>query len=463
MKLSALNPGKIHIIGIGGIGMSGIAEILHLNGHEVQGSDMTLSANVERLQKKGINVFLGHHPDHITGVSVVVYSTDVPLDNVEILAARQQNIPIINRAEMLAELMRFYGTIAISGSHGKTTTTSLIGSVLETANWDPTIINGGIVNAYGTNTRVGRGEWMVVEADESDGTFVKVPATIAVITNIDAEHLNYYGSFENLIAHFERFIYQIPFYGFAVLCHDHPIVASLIPKIKDRHYISYGLSSEAQVRATNISQTSKGMCFDVTIRGNQETLVLENIQITLHGEHNVLNSLSAIAVAHYLGISHQDIRSALLHFQGVKRRFTITGNVNGITVIDDYAHHPQEIQAVLKAAKGMVPGRIFTVMQPHRYSRLKDLFPEFVESFKNTDYLYVAPLYSAGETLVPGFDHQVLAKAIQEKGYVPTETTGSLQELVTQLKTQLKEGDYVIFMGAGTITKWAYEFPDLLD
>ncbi len=462
MKLSALSPGKIHIIGIGGIGMSGIAEILHLKGHDVQGSDISSSPNVERLQKKGIKVFVGHDKNHVNGASVVVYSTDVPLDNVEILEARAQGIPTINRAEMLAELMRFYGTIAISGTHGKTTTTSLIGSVLETANWDPTVINGGIVNAYGTNTRIGKGEWMVVEADESDGTFVKVPATIAVVTNIDPEHLNYYGSFENLVAHFDRFIHQIPFYGFSVICHDHPVVASLIPKITDRRYVSYGLHKDAHVRATNITQTTQGMCFDVMIRGNHETIILEKIQLALHGEHNVLNSLSAIAVGHYLGIDHQLIREALKNFQGVKRRFTTTGVVNGVTVIDDYAHHPKEIQAVLNAAKGMVPGRIFAVMQPHRYSRLKDLFPEFVDSFQNADSLYITPLYSAGETLIPGFDHQVLTKAIQEKGYVSTQTIDSVADLASHLKPQLKEGDYVIFMGAGNITKWAYEFPGLL-
>lgn len=461
MKLSALSPGKIHIIGIGGIGMSGIAEILYLKGQDVQGSDIALSPNVERLQSKGIQVFVGHDASHVREASVVVYSTDVPSDNMEILEARRQGIPIINRAEMLAELMRFYGTIAISGTHGKTTTTSLIGGLLENAGWDPTVINGGIVNSYGTNTRIGKGEWMVVEADESDGTFVKVPATIAVVTNIDPEHLTYYGSYENLIGHFERFIHQIPFYGFSVICHDHPVIASMIPKIIDRRYISYGMHPDAHVRATNVTPTPKGMVFDAVIKDGQETIILEKIRVALHGEHNVLNSLSAIAIGHYLRIAHKDIRKTLENFQGVKRRFTTTGTVKGATIIDDYAHHPTEIQAVLRAAKGMVPGRIFTVMQPHRYSRLKDLFPEFVDSFKNTDSLYITPIYSAGETLIPGLDHHVLAKAIEEKGHRAVNTVESIQQLADALGHQLKEGDYVIFMGAGSITKWAHEFPEL--
>ncbi|MEM9470204.1 MAG: UDP-N-acetylmuramate--L-alanine ligase, partial [Pseudomonadota bacterium] len=391
MRAMPLDIGVLHFVGIGGIGMSGIAEVLHALGYSVQGSDLSESANVKRLKEKGIKVFIGQKEENIEEASIVIISSAIKDDNPELKAAREQKKTIVRRAEMLAEIMRLKWSIAIAGTHGKTTTTTMVGTMLEEAGYDPTIINGGIIHRYGTNTRIGESDWIVAEADESDGTFTKLPATIAVVTNIDPEHLDHYGSYDNIKAAFRRFIDNLPFYGFAVLCTDHPAVQALIPNFSDRRIITYGLNSQADVRVSNIRPSAEGNLFDVTFAAwlnDNDELIVRDIFLPMLGEHNVLNALSSLAIAHEMGVPVATMKTAMKNFSGVKRRFTKTGESNGITVIDDYAHHPVEIKAVLKAARDAVRAdgkKVIAVMQPHRYTRLNDLMEEFATCFNEAD------------------------------------------------------------------------------
>ena len=380
MRQLPLDIGPIHFVGIGGIGMSGIAEIMHNLGYQVQGSDLAANANVERLRGLGIAVSQGHKPDHLGAAKVVVVSSAVGADNPEIRAARARLVPVVRRAEMLAELMRLRWSVAVAGTHGKTTTTSMIAAVLDSARYDPTVINGGIINAYGTNARLGAGEWMVVEADESDGTFVKLPATIAVVTNIDPEHLDHYRDFEHERAAFQTFVENIPFYGFAALCIDHPEVQAMIGRISDRRLVTYGLGPQADVRGVDVAISAEGASFGVqfTDRVRSRSRRFDDLRMPMPGTHNVLNALAAVAVADEMGIGEARIREAFAGFGGVRRRFTRTGLAAGITVVDDYAHHPVEIAAVLDAARTAYRGRVVAVVQPHRFTRLRDLFEEFL-------------------------------------------------------------------------------------
>ncbi len=459
MNVSPLSIGTIHLIGIGGIGMSGIAEILHSLGHKVQGSDLKENPNTLRLKELGIPVFIGHDANNLKGAAIIVPSSDIKPSNIELISAKEQNIPIIPRSEMLAELMRFKATVSIAGTHGKTTTTSLVGALLEAGDLDPTIINGGIINSLKTNAKIGEGNWMVVEADESDGTFIKLPSTIAVITNIDPEHMEHFGSFENLTRSFLRFAQQIPFYGFSVLCADHPVVRSLIPHITNRRYITYGVENEADCMASKVVALPTGMQFTVTYK----TKTLKDLHLSLHGHHNVLNCLAAIIVALELGISEKTIRQALGEFQGVKRRFTQTGVVQGITIIDDYGHHPTEISAVLKAARAVTKKHVIAVIQPHRFSRVKNLFPEFSRCFRDADQIIIAPIYGAGEAPLEGVDHKALEHAIKEHFKGPIYTIETPEELPPLIHKIASPGDYVICLGAGTISEWANQLPGHLE
>ena len=464
-----LDVGMIHLVGIGGIGMSGIAEVLHNLGYKVQGSDMAESYTVERLRKHGIKVMIGEHrAENVEGASAVVISSAVKQTNPEVVEARNQRIPIVRRAEMLAELMRLKATVSIAGTHGKTTTTSLISTLFMVADKKPTVINGGIINAYGTNAIMGEGEWMVVEADESDGTFIRIPSTVAVVTNIDPEHLDHYGNFENLKAAFKQFLEQLPFYGFGVLCIDHPEVQALMATIRDRRIISYGTSPQADVRAVNIRQVQDAQLFDVEIanRQNGEVTLLKDVQLPMYGLHNVRNACAAITVAREVGIPDAVILKGLREFRGVKRRFTKTGESNGVTVIDDYGHHPVEIAATLQSARQAVEatgGRVIAVVQPHRYTRLSHLFNEFCTCFDNADSVLVADVYSAGEEPIEGANRDALVEGIRAHGHkhvmaLPGENM--LGEIVAEIA---KPGDFVICLGAGSISKWAAALPQQLD
>jgi UDP-N-acetylmuramate--alanine ligase len=465
MRALPLDIGVLHFVGIGGIGMSGIAEILHNLGYQVQGSDIADSANVQRLRGLGIPVAIGHRAENLGAAQVVVISSAVGKDNPEVAAARARLLPVVRRAEMLGELMRLKWAIAVAGTHGKTTTTSMIGALLDAAQLDPTVINGGIINAYGTNARLGAGEWMVVEADESDGTFVRLPATIAVVTNIDPEHLDFYGSFEALQQGFESFVGNIPFYGFAALCIDHPVVQGLIPKLSERRIVTYGMSPQADIRATNIELGPGGARYDVVIAdrlaGTSRTVA--GIALPMFGLHNVQNSLAAIAVAEEMGLGDDVVRMAFAGFKGVKRRFTKTGESRGVTVIDDYAHHPVEIAAVLRAARGATEGSIIAVVQPHRFSRLRDLFAEFCTCFNDADAVIVAEVYPAGEAPIEGVDRDALVAGLRERGHRHAEPLPSPGELAPMVRTLAKPGDFVVCMGAGSITAWAQGLPDELD
>ncbi|MDP6689181.1 MAG: UDP-N-acetylmuramate--L-alanine ligase, partial [Alphaproteobacteria bacterium] len=406
MRALPLDIGVIHFVGIGGIGMSGIAEVMHNLGYRVQGSDQAEGANVLRLRQLGIEAMIGHAADNLGEARVVVISSAVQPDNPEVVAAREAMIPVVRRAEMLAELMRLKWAIAVGGTHGKTTTTSMVAAILDQADYDPTVINGGIINAYGTNARLGAGEWMVVEADESDGSFTKLPATIAVVTNMDPEHLDFYGDFETERVAFQSFIENLPFYGFAVMCLDHTEVQALIGRISDRRILTYGFSPQAAVRAVDLKASSTGMHFDVelTDRASGETRLVRGFHLPMHGEHNVLNALAAIAVGLEMKIADDALLSALAGFAGVKRRFTKTGEVAGVTIIDDYGHHPVEISAVLRAARAACQGRIIAVVQPHRFTRLRDLFEDFCTCFNDADVVVVAHVHAAGEEPIEGID-----------------------------------------------------------
>ncbi|MGB8274962.1 MAG: UDP-N-acetylmuramate--L-alanine ligase [Alphaproteobacteria bacterium] len=465
MRTLPLSIGTLHFVGIGGIGMSGIAEILHNLGYKVQGSDMAENANVHRLRDLGIPVAIGHSADHVGEAQVVVVSSAVKQDNPEVVAARTRLIPVVRRAEMLAELMRLKWSIAIGGTHGKTTTTSMIAAVLDAAGLDPTVINGGIINAYGTNARLGAGDWMVVEADESDGTFVKLPATIAVVTNIDPEHLDHFGDFESLKRAFVAFVENIPFYGFAALCLDHPEVQALIPRVSDRKVVTYGLSPQADVRAVNLVLAADGATFDavITERAEGGTRTIRAIRLPMVGAHNVQNALAALAVANEMGLPDAMTRRALASFGGVKRRFTKTGEAHGITVIDDYGHHPVEIAAVLKGARAISKGHIVAVVQPHRYTRLKDLFEGFCSCFNDADMVVVADVYAAGEAPIPGVDRDALVEGLRAHGHRDVTALESPSDLARVVAALAKPGDMVICLGAGSITNWAYALPEELD
>ncbi len=467
------NIGTLHFVGIGGIGMSGIAEVLNTLGYKVQGSDLSESGNVKRLRKQGINVSIGHAAKNIldskgNAPSAVVISSAVKSNNVELAAAREAKIPVMRRAEMLAELMRLKRAVAISGTHGKTTTTMMVGQMLDTAGFDPTVINGGIVNAYGTNTRHGKSDWMVVEADESDGTFTRLPATVAVITNIDPEHLDHYGSFEKAKEAYAQFVHNLPFYGYAVLCIDHPEVQNLIATITDRRVITYGFNPQADVQAQNIRSDADGSIFDVRFAerlGGGKEIMLRDIHLPMLGTHNVQNSLVSLAIAHEMQVPAALMKKALSNFSGVKRRFTKTGEENGVTIIDDYAHHPVEIEVVLKTARMAVAktrGKVIAVMQPHRYTRLRDLFDQFCTCFNEADTVLITDVYTAGEQPIDGADKNSLVEGIKKHGHRDVSALKSKDDLPTALKALAKPGDYVICMGAGDITYWAYDLPEQL-
>ena len=453
--------GPVHFVGIGGIGMSGIAEVLHSLGHKVQGSDLADGANQRRLAERGIPVAIGHAAENLGSAEVVVISSAVKPDNPEVVAARERRIPVVRRAEMLGELMRLKWSIAIAGTHGKTTTTSLIGALLEAAGLDPTVINGGIVNAYGTNTRLGGGDWMVVEADESDGTFTRLPATVAVVTNIDPEHLDFFGSFEALRQAFESFVSNIPFYGFAVLCIDHPVVQGMIPKLSDRRVLTYGFSPQADIRAADVRLGRDGARFDVVVadwmadRGR----VISGLHLPMFGLHNVQNSLAAVAVAEEMGLGEEAVRAALREFKGVKRRFTKTGEWNGVPIIDDYAHHPVEIAAVLKAARAIVEGRLVAVVQPHRYSRVANLFDGFCTAFNDADLVLVADIYAAGEAPIDGISRDAIVAGLRAHGHRDVRPLLDPQDLALILRDIVMAGDMIVFLGAGSITGWANRLP----
>ena len=448
--------GTIHFVGIGGIGMSGIAEVMHNLGYNVQGSDISEGASVERLRKRGIEVFVGHKAANLGDAAVVVTSTAVKRDNPEVAAALDRRIPVVRRAEMLAELMRLKKTVAVAGTHGKTTTTSMVAALLDAGGIDPTVINGGIIESYGSNARLGASEWMVVEADESDGSFLRLDGTIAVVTNIDPEHLDHYGSFEAVKQAFVEFIENVPFYGLAVLCIDHPEVQAVIGKVRDRRVLTYGLSAQADLRGENIRSQEGGNLFDAVLRdrGSKERRIA-NIHLPMPGRHNVQNALAAIGVALEMGCSDDTIRAGFAQFGGVRRRFTRVGEVAGATIIDDYAHHPVEIRAVLAAAREAAQGRVIAVVQPHRYTRLRDLMREFQTAFNDADMVYAAPVYPAGEPPIPGVDAAHLAAGMRASGHRSVGEIAGPEELATELAHVVQPGDFVVCLGAGDITRWA--------
>ncbi len=457
--------GPVHFVGIGGIGMSGIAEVLINLGYTVQGSDAADNANVKRLRDKGAKVSIGHAAENVDGADVLVVSSAIKPDNPELVAARARRLPVVRRAEMLAELMRLKSCVAIAGTHGKTTTTSMVATLFDAGGFDPTVINGGIINAYGTNARLGQGNWMVVEADESDGTFLKLPADVCIVTNVDAEHLDHFKTFANVQEAFRNFVENIPFYGFAVMCTDHPIVQRLVGRIEDRRIITYGENPQADVRLVDLTQADGQSKFRVVFRDRNGATVHEigDLALPMPGRHNALNATSAIAVAHELGIADDKIRKALLGFGGVKRRFTRTGSWNGITVIDDYGHHPVEIAAVLKAARDSTKGNIVAVVQPHRYTRLQSLFEPFSTCFNDADAVVVAHVYAAGEQPIEGADRDHLVQAMRARGHRNVVPLDGPQDLARIVRDLAKPGDYVICLGAGNITQWAYALPGELE
>jgi len=453
--------GPVHFVGIGGIGMSGIAEVLVNLGYSVTGSDVAENANVKRLRGKGVTVAIGHAAENIEGADVVVVSSAIKRDNPELVAARTKRLPVVRRAEMLAELMRLKSCVAVAGTHGKTTTTSLVASLLDAGGFDPTVINGGIINAYGTNARLGEGDWMVVEADESDGTFLKLPTDIAIVTNIDPEHLDHFGTYDAVQAAFQAFVNNVPFYGFAVMCIDHPVVQTMVGRIEDRRVITYGENPQADVRLLYLDNSDGKSRFGVVFRDRAGVDVHEiaDLSLPMPGRHNALNATAAIAVARELGVADERIRSALAAFTGVGRRFTRTGAWNGVTVIDDYGHHPVEIAAVLRAARETTTGQVIAVMQPHRYTRLSSLFEQFCTCFNDADTVIVAPVYPAGEAPIPGVDRDSLVAGIRARGHRHVIALDAQPGLAKLVKSLAQPGDYVVCLGAGNITQWAYALP----
>jgi UDP-N-acetylmuramate--alanine ligase len=465
MKGVGTDIGVIHFVGIGGIGMSGIAEVMHNLGYSVQGSDISDGVSVERLRKRGIPVSIGHAKGNVDGVGVVVTSTAVKRTNPEVAAALENRIPVVRRAEMLAELMRLKSTVAVAGTHGKTTTTSMIAALLDTGDVDPTVINGGIIEQYGSNARLGDSDWMVVEADESDGSFLRLDGTIAVVTNIDPEHLDHYGDFEGVKRAFLEFIQNVPFYGAAILCVDHPEVQSVIGQVRDRKVVTYGFSLQADICGVNIRSEEGGNTFDVMVRQRgEEDRRIEGVHLPMPGRHNVQNALAAIAVAIEMGCPDAVIREGFGQFGGVRRRFTKVGSVavdgGSVSVIDDYAHHPVEIQAVLSAAReavtsGREEGRVIAVMQPHRYSRLNDLMDDFQSCFNDADIVYVTPVYEAGEAPIEGVDSDALVAGLKSRGHRSAQTIADAEALAAALAEEIRERDIVVCLGAGDITRWA--------
>ena len=464
MKSLPIDLGTLHFVGIGGIGMSGIAEILHNLGYQVQGSDMALNANAQRLSAMGLKIMVGHAPENIDGAQVVVISSAVKNDNPEVVAARESFIPVVKRAEMLGELMRLKWSIAVGGTHGKTTTTSMVAALLDAADLDPTVINGGIINAYGTNARLGAGDWMVVEADESDGSFTKLPAIMTVVTNIDPEHLDFYGSVEDLHQAFERFIENIPFYGTAVLCIDHPAVQTLIGRITDRRIITYGFSTQAEVRGDNLIANGVATRFDVVLsdRSGESLRSIKDLRLPMVGRHNVQNALAVVAIGQALGLDDDTIRKGISEFGGVKRRFTKVGVVGGITVIDDYGHHPVEITAVLQAARLATERNVIAVVQPHRYSRLANLFEDFCTCFNDADQVIVADIYSAGEAPIEGASRDDLVEGLRARGHRNVSALDDPANLAAMIHEAAEPGDLVVCLGAGTSTVWANALPEEL-
>src|SRR5438552_12221787 len=453
--------GPIHFVGIGGIGMSGIAEVLCNLGYTVQGSDVSESGNVNRLRDKGIAITVGHKAENVDGADVLVVSTAIKRDNPELMAARAQRIPVVRRAEMLAELMRLKSCVAISGTHGKTTTPSMVAALLDAADLDPTVINGGIINAYGTNARLGAGDWMVVEADESDGTFLKLPADVAIVTNVDPEHLDHFKTFEAVQEAFRSFVENLPFYGFAVMCTDHAVVHQLVGRLEDRRVITYGENPQADVRLVDLDHVNGASHFSVMFRdrAGDDAHEIKALTLPMPGRHNALNATAAIAVAHELGIGDDTIRTALARFGGVRRRFTRTGEWNGVTIIDDYGHHPVEIAAVLRAARESTKGQVIAVMQPHRYTRLHSLFEQFSTCFNDADTVIVAPVYAAGEAPIAGADRDSLVQGLRAHGHRQVIPLDGAQDLARIIKRLAQPGDIVVCLGAGNITQWAYALP----
>jgi UDP-N-acetylmuramate--alanine ligase len=455
-----LDVGTIHFIGIGGIGMSGIAEIMHNLGYKIQGSDVADSANVKRLRKMGIPIMIGHSADNLKAVQAVVYSSAVKAGNPELDAARALSLPLVRRAEMLAEIMRLRSCVAVAGTNGKTTTTTMIAALLDAGGLDPTVVNGGIINAYGTNARLGAGEWVVVEADESDGTFLKLPATVAVVTNADPDHLDYYGTFDRMRDAFQRFVENVPFYGFAVLCLDHPEVQAMVGRIEDRRLVTYGFSPQADIRATNVTFSEGAAHFDIVITDRRKStqVRMDGMRLPMPGEHNVQNALAAITVARELGIADDTIRKALSAFGGVGRRFTKVGEWKGASIIDDYAHNPFKIAAALKAARQAYSGAIVAVVQPHRYTRLRDTFEQFAKCLNDADVAIVAPVYAAGEQPIDGITRDTYAEALRAHGHRDVRVIdgeADLPALIAGLESNLANGA-VVFLGAGSITQWAH-------
>lgn len=465
MRHTPFDIGVVHFIGIGGIGMSGIAEVMHNIGYVVQGSDASDNANVQRLKALGITIFVGQAASNVEDAAVCVISTAIPANNPELVAARDKGLPIVRRAEMLAELMRLKWCVSVAGTHGKTTTTSLVAAMLDAGSIDPTVINGGVINTYGTNARVGSGDWMVVEADESDGTFVKLPATIGVVTNIDPEHLDFYGDFDAVKAAFRQFLSRVPFYGSAVLCVDHPEVQAIIPEMEGRRVRTYGLSPLADVQGRNIRYQSGTAIFDVRIR---DTLAgtereIHDIALAMPGEHNVKNALAALAVGLEMRFDDAVLATAFKTFKGVKRRFTRVGEAQGRHIVDDYGHHPVEIENVLRAARTAFDKDVIAVVQPHRYSRLKSLFDDFGAAFNDADAVIVAPVFAAGEDPIEGIDHKALADALRSRGHRRVVVLDSPEGLAETVMENSAEGDVVLCMGAGSISTWAYALPEAME
>ena len=468
MKGVPTDNGTIHFVGIGGIGMSGIAEVMKNLGYSVQGSDLAEGASVERLRKRGIPVMIGHAADNVAGAAVVVTSTAVKRSNPEVAAALEQRIPVVRRAEMLAELMRLKNTVAVAGTHGKTTTTSMVAALLDAGGVDPTVINGGVIEQYGSNARQGESDWMVIEADESDGSFLRLDGTIAVVTNIDPEHLDHYGDFDAVRRAFVEFIHNVPFYGAAVLCIDHPEVQALIGQVRDRKVVTYGFSPQADVGAEDIRSDGGGNVFDVVVRRlGEEDRRIADVRLPMPGRHNVQNALAAIAVGLEMGFGDETVRTGFAHFGGVRRRFTRVGEVplagGAATVIDDYAHHPVEIRAVLAAARecaGASGGRVIAVVQPHRFTRLRDLMDDFQNAFNDADRVYVTPVYTAGEEPIDGIDAAALVAGLKLRGHRAASAVADKDELAREVRGDLAAGDFVVCLGAGDITKWAAGLAD---
>jgi UDP-N-acetylmuramate--alanine ligase len=452
--------GPIHFVGIGGIGMSGIAEVLLNHGYVVQGSDLKRSKITDRLQALGALIFEGQRAENLEAAEVVVISSAIKPGNPELDEARRRGLPVVRRAEMLAELMRLKSNVAVAGTHGKTTTTTMVATLLDAGQFDPTVVNGGIIHAYGSNARMGQGEWMVVEADESDGTFNRLPATIAIVTNIDPEHMEHWGNFDKLRDGFYEFVTNIPFYGLAVCCTDHPEVQALVGRITDRRVVTYGFNAQADVRAANLTYKAGVAHFDIHLQA--EGQVIEDCSLPMPGDHNVSNALSAVAVALHLGMKGDEIRTALANFAGVNRRFTKVGEIDGVTIIDDYGHHPVEIAAVLKAARQATEGRVIAVHQPHRFSRLSSLFDDFCACFNEADVVAIAEVFSAGEDPIPGASRDDLVAGLIRHGHRHSRALHSEDDLERLVREQAKPGDMVVCLGAGTISAWANALPDRL-